>query len=379
MTRIGIFGNGQLGAMLSMAARPLSVDCEFYADAITRTCENLGQQILIGHDRPHSIAEISSHADVVTFESENVSLSDFANVASNKIFPNLQALATAQDRKLEKELCRRLEIGTAEFASIDCFDELCRAVEQLGTPCILKTRTMGYDGKGQWRINTNAGLSELRDSVNWKSNGFIVEGQVDFRREVSLISVRSPIGEIRHYPLTENLHVAGILRESTPIEDPKNQSLAETISEKLMKHLNYVGVFAVEFFETSSGLLVNEMAPRVHNSGHWTIEGAATSQFENHIRAICNRPLGSCQSIGRSKMFNIIGAHLDYKTLSKIPGANLHDYKKDARPSRKLGHVTVTDRNGTDFQNTCELVRSLIFSYSVDCLSKIARCQQSKV
>jgi 5-(carboxyamino)imidazole ribonucleotide synthase len=360
MKKIGIHGNGQLGAMLAMAARNLDLICDFYADSLTRTCENLGHQFLIGSNRAESLASITKSADIITFESENIATSDFDHIDVEKIRPNLHALSVTQDRKLEKELCHKLGVRTADFLAVESSQELCRAVDKIGLPCILKTRTMGYDGKGQWRIKDQNELNDVCKSVHWKTNGFIVEKNVEFTREVSLVSARARSGEIRHYPLTENHHEGGILRVSSPTNDVRNQSAAESINEKLMRQLDYVGVLAVEFFETPSAILVNELAPRVHNSGHWTIEGAATSQFENHIRAIANLPLGSCQALGAAKMFNIVGVQPDYAKLSQVEGAHPHNYLKDARPGRKLGHVTVVEKDCSDFRNSCERVQNLI-------------------
>lgn len=341
--RIGILGAGQLGRMLALAGYPLGLEFRFLDPAPDSPSRHLGEFICAPYDDEAALTEFVEGLDLVTFEFENVPadvlafLEDHAPTA-----PNRQSLATGQDRLSEKTLFRQLGIETSPFAIVDSRADLEGAATRLGLPAILKTRRLGYDGKGQFVIGSAADIDEA-----WETLGgvpLILEGFVKFDRELSIIAVRGRDGETAFYPLTENHHEGGILRLSrapAPSLAPELQATAEEYAQRLLDHLDYVGVLAIELFQRGSELLANELAPRVHNSGHWTIEGAETSQFENHLRAICGLPLGATTPRGHSAMLNIIGAIPDSAEVLATSNAHLHLYGKAPRPGRKLGHITV--------------------------------------
>ena len=257
------------------------------------------------------------------------------------MYPQPGVLAVAQDRLLEKTLFRDLGIPTPEFAPVDLRCDLDAAIDRIGLPGILKTRRLGYDGKGQTRLRRRADAAAAWGTLGGQP--LIYERLVAFGREVSLLAVRSRRGEIGYYPLTENVHARGILAYSrAPYRAPALQRSAERYLRAVLERFGYVGVLAVEFFIERGRLVANEMAPRVHNSGHWTIEGAECSQFENHLRAILGLPLGSTAARGHSAMVNFIGRLPRPGRVLAEPGLHLHDYGKHAaRPGRKLGHATV--------------------------------------
>jgi len=284
----------------------------------------------------------------VTYEFENVPVAALEVLRGRvPVHPSERGLSVASDRMNEKELFRRLDIPTVPFVAVDDALGLERATHVTGWPAVLKTRRLGYDGKGQ-RV-----LRDRRD-VEGAFTGLgavpqILEGFLDFRRELSLIAVRALDGTIAFYPLVENRHEGGILRFTrAPAQGlaPDHQSRAEGYAAALLAELDYVGVLALELFDDGADLYANEIAPRVHNSGHWTIEGAETSQFENHLRAITGAPLGSCAARGESAMINLIGEAPDEAAMQAVAGAHLHLYGKSPRPGRKLGHVTVTAPDG---------------------------------
>jgi 5-(carboxyamino)imidazole ribonucleotide synthase len=259
-----------------------------------------------------------------------------------KVFPPLNALATAQDRLLEKRLFRELEIPTPAFASIDSLDDLKSVASHVGLPAVLKTRRMGYDGKGQKVIRDQSSLESAWESL--RGAPLIVEQFVPFQHELSVIGVRDGAGREVFYPPVENVHRQGVLRKSTspaPSVTPETAALGIEYCRRLMDRLEYVGVVALELFAVDGALLANEMAPRVHNSGHWTIEGAETSQFENHLRAVLSLPLGVTTPRGKSVMFNILGHIPSLESVVAIEGAHLHLYGKAPSERRKLGHATL--------------------------------------
>jgi 5-(carboxyamino)imidazole ribonucleotide synthase len=271
------------------------------------------------------------------------------------VYPPPNAVAAAQDRLSEKTLFRSLGIPTAEFVAIDSEHDLNTAAQKLGWPIVLKTRRLGYDGRGQRIVDSESGLSAA-----WQELGrvpSIAEAWVRFEREVSLIAVQGANQQRAFYPLAENVHRDGILQTTVaPYPDDALQQRAQLWLGAIMGELDYRGVLAVEFFHTNSGLVANEMAPRVHNSGHWTIEGAETSQFENHLRAVLGWPLGDTRPRGHAAMLNLIGSLPDRDVLLAIPGAHFHDYGKDGRPGRKVGHCTLVD---TDRSRLLERFRAL--------------------
>lgn len=339
---IGILGGGQLGRMMAMSAAQMGYGCIVYAperDAIAAevTADSFSKD---WYDAA-AMAAFAQQCDVVTWEFENVPVEPLRPLA-DLLAPHPRALETAQDRLSEKRFVEKLGGRTAPYAAVDSQDDLRAAIERIGTPGILKTRRDGYDGKGQWRI-ANAREAE---GVGRIGNPLIYEGFVDFAVEFSVILVRGRDGEVRFWDSAENDHRGGILATSTLPAAPivaEQVEAARDLARQVADALGYVGVLTLEFFATNQGPVFNEMAPRVHNSGHWTIEGAATSQFENHIRAICGLPLGDTRTTGASvRMENIIGsdAASAHECLSD-PDAHLHLYgKAAAREGRKMGHIT---------------------------------------
>lgn len=336
---VGIVGGGQLAMMMALAGIPLGMRFIFLDPAKDACAAPLGEHLCGDYDDEALLNTLAEKADVVTYEFENVPASAIAMLAQKiDVFPSERALATARDRLNEKSLFKDLDIPTVPFATIDSFDGLRQAVSTIGLPAILKTRTLGYDGKGQALLREQDDLAAA-----WESLGgvpLILEGFANFQREISIISVRGQNGELRYYPLSENHHSEGILRTAHSLPDDPKQSQAEAYAKRILEKLDYVGVMALELFDTEDGLLANEMAPRVHNSGHWSIEGAVTSQFENHLRAVAKLPLGSTDAIGYAKMINFIGEIPKASEVLSTQGAHLHDYNKKPMPGRKVGHVT---------------------------------------
>jgi 5-(carboxyamino)imidazole ribonucleotide synthase len=339
--KIGIIGAGQLGRMLALAGYPLGQRFVFVDADPEAPGAQVGRIIHGRFDDPAALAALAASVDVVTFDVENVPQQAAEAVAAKvPFFPQPAALGAGQDRLDEKRLFNSLGIPTAPFAAVDSQQTLLQAAREIGLPAILKTRRLGYDGRGQHRIRTEADLDGAFEALGGVPA--ILEGFVEFERELSLIGVRGRDGATACWPLAENVHVEGILRETrAPWEDPAAQAEAERHLGALLGHFDYVGVLTVEFFQAGGRLLANEMAPRVHNSGHWTIEGAVTSQFENHVRAILGLPLGSTAAAGHAGMVNFIGRLPSLAEALAIEGAHYHDYGKFARPNRKLGHGTV--------------------------------------
>jgi 5-(carboxyamino)imidazole ribonucleotide synthase len=340
--KVGIVGGGQLGRMLALAGYPLGIECRL----LDRSSDAPGAQVapfVRGDlDDAAALAKLAAQVEVLTLEIENVAVEALQSIRAVPVFPPPRAVAAAQDRLAEKNLFRSLGVPTADFADIAAERDLPAAAERLGWPIVLKTRRLGYDGRGQ-RIA--AAAPEL--SRAWVELGrapCIAEAFVRFERELSLIAVSGANGERAFYPLAENVHRDGILASTVaPYVDAALQQHAERWLSTIMTELHYVGVLTVEFFHTAGGLVANEMAPRVHNSGHWTIEGAETSQFENHLRAVLGWPLGDTRPRGHAAMVNLLGRLPAAEILLAIPGAHLHDYGKDPRPARKVGHCTLVD------------------------------------
>lgn len=332
--RIGILGAGQLALMLAQAADSLHIDILCAGQPGDCAAQAAPVQSVDLYDAAE-VAAFAAQADLVTIESENI----HADVLQDlHLYPNARAIAIAQDRLLEKQFFQACGIGTAPFAPVDSLEELERAMVTTGLPAILKTRRMGYDGKGQVRLRNIADAQSAWSEVGGVP--CILEGMVDFEAEVSLIAVRARSGQLVFYPLVQNHHRDGILRTSiAPFVDEPLQHQAELYLKNLLQSLDYVGVLAVEFFVVDGKLLANEMAPRVHNSGHWTIEGSQTSQFENHLRAIAGLELGSTTS-RPTVMLNCIGTMPTPAETASFPQLFRHDYGKEARPGRKVGHLT---------------------------------------
>lgn len=338
---IAIFGGGQLGLMLANAARPLGIRSVFLEDAPNCPAALAGE-VMTNADYD----KFANACDTFTLEFENTPLSSAQGIESHaKLYPPSQALFIAQDRLNEKNLFNELGITTVPFLAVNSQDELNAACEKLGLPLVLKTTRGGYDGKGQFVVRTQDDIktawAELGDAT--KSAPLIAEGFINFSREVSLIAVRAQDGDIRYYPLVENTHHNGILAKTVapaPSAEHLNEQAQSSI-KKLLEHLNYVGVMTLELFVTDSGLIANEIAPRVHNSGHWSIEGAVCSQFENHMRAVTGLPLGSTDIIKPSVMLNVIGKYPNLQDVLAIDGVHFHHYHKDERDVRKIGHITI--------------------------------------
>jgi 5-(carboxyamino)imidazole ribonucleotide synthase len=353
--KIGVLGAGQLGKMLALAGIPLGYEFVL-VDADADACA-----AGLGRFRHHSLEdsaamqEFASLVDVMTVESENIPVNVLESLAGTvPVYPGARAVAVAQDRLLEKELFQQLEIPTPEFVAVSAPADIERALTQRNETLLVKSRRFGYDGKGQARLSDAAQAAQV-----WQQLGevpMIAEQIMEFQRELSIIAVRGCNGDTRFYPLTQNEHRHGILYQSTPLADDPLQEQAREYSQRLLDAMDYYGVLALELFDCDGRLYANEMAPRVHNSGHWTIEGAVTSQFENHVRAILGLPLGSTAMRGPSHMLNLVGTMPDRAQVLALAGAHLHDYGKSARHGRKLGHVTVC---GVDAVTTGKTLHAL--------------------
>ena len=373
---VGVLGGGQLGRMMALAGLPLGLRLRFLDPDPGCPAAEAGELIVGRYDEPAALERFVRGVGVATYEFENVPAAAARWLTEHvAVFPPQNALAVAQDRVLEKRCFRSLGIGTAEFEEVDTLGGLEAAVDKLGTPCVLKTRRFGYDGKGQAVIRTPSDVRGAWDAVVGTRTGdadLELEAMVEFDRELSIIGVRGRDGRMAFYPAIENSHSGGILSFSVApapgLGEARQQEL-ERACGRVMEHLDYVGVLTIEFFELAGGgLLANEMAPRVHNSGHWSIEGAECSQFENHLRAVCGLPLGSTRMAGSetdgpggvSMMFNIVGRAPASREILAIPGARLHMYGKAERAGRKLGHVTLCADTFAGLQRRAAAVRSVL-------------------
>ena len=339
--RIGIIGAGQLGQMLGIAARDLDIECRFLDPAPAPPAASVGPVISRPFDDADALATLADDCDIVTYEFENVPVEALLQIEGRvTVNPPPEALRISQDRLAEKNLFDSLEIPLAQYRAIDSLAILEDASSSIGLPLLVKTRRGGYDGKGQFLIQKENDIGKAWQQLG--AHALIAEQWIAFDYEVSVIGVRNADGHIAIYPLTRNEHFAGILRRSrAPIDAPQLVKLADHYITKLLNHLNYVGVLALELFVTGERLLANEFAPRVHNSGHWTIEGSATSQFANHLHAISGQRLGPTNCRGHSGMLNLIGSVPEAARRIRDPHCRLHDYEKAARPGRKVGHITV--------------------------------------
>jgi 5-(carboxyamino)imidazole ribonucleotide synthase len=343
---LGVLGGGQLARMLALAAAPLGIKT-LVVDGSADACAGQVAPLVVAEWTDYAALEaFAAQVDAVTFDFENVPAETARWLAECvAVFPSPQALAAAQDRLAEKTLFRECGLQTPEFMAVDLRKDLDQALAKIGAPAILKTRRLGYDGKGQFRLKTldDADAAWIALGEQAATLGLILEAFVPFDRELSVIAVRSRDGDFRTWPLTQNWHVDGVLSMSlAPAGDiDELQQRATALAKTLAERLDYVGVFALELFVKNGDLLGNEMAPRVHNSGHWTIEGAHTSQFENHVRAVLGLPLGDTGARGVSTMFNWIGDLPDAAPVLRAMDAHWHDYGKQARPGRKVGHATL--------------------------------------
>jgi 5-(carboxyamino)imidazole ribonucleotide synthase len=359
--QVGVLGGGQLARMLAIAGAPLGVHIVQLTPDVPAG-EGLVETISAGFDDRAALRTLAGRADVLTYETENVPAEtvEFLSTLA-PLLPPVRALVTAGDRWAEKQIFEDLDIPTAPFARIASQADLQAALAVTGLPAVVKTRRLGYDGRGQLVCR-----SEEELLASWDRLGgvpLLCEKFIPFDREISIVAVRSGAGEVRCYAPSENVHEAGILRTSIAPAPQLPESIAATAAtyvRRIMEALDYVGVLALEMFQQRDALLANEMAPRVHNTGHWTLEGAECSQFENHLRAILGWPLGSTRHHGHPVMVNIIGSAPPLDRLLRVPGARVHLYGKEPRPARKLGHVTAIAKGETEARAMVAELRGML-------------------
>ena len=350
MTTVGILGGGQLARMMVLEGAQLGIRFVVF-DPAADACAGQVAPLQVGaFDDLAALEAFAGQVDVITFDFENVPAASARWLAERKpVFPNPDALAVAQDRLSEKTLFQELGIPLPPFADITSRDVLAAKVAEFGLPCILKTRRLGYDGKGQFRLRSEADIDAAWQALGGQvdKTGLILEGFVAFDREVSVVAVRGQEGEFRAWPLTGNWHVDGVLSASLApaTVSAVQQETAISYARGLAERLDYVGVFALELFCRGDELLANEMAPRVHNSGHWTSDGAETSQFQNHLRAVLGLPLGDTRVLGHACMLNWIGQMPDPLPVLAEAGGHWHDYGKQPREGRKVGHANLREES----------------------------------
>lgn len=339
--RIGILGGGQLARMMALSGYPLGFEFVFFDPTEDACAGQVGELMCADYHNEVALEEFCQKVDIVTLDFENVPVDTLRFVQKKKpVFPSPEVLEIAQDRLLEKQFCHSCGIPTTEFETINSLSELMFAAKKFNHDAILKTRRMGYDGKGQYRISQSADINQIPEKLY--DQDLILEKRIAFNREVSVIVARNGLGEVTTWPLCENKHKDGILTTTiVPAKISPLDDLTIDYAKQIAVALNYVGVLVIEFFQTEDAVYVNEMAPRVHNSGHWSIEGSQTSQFENHLRAGLNLPLGSTRMNGMAAMLNWIGAFPE--NILSITDEQLywHVYGKEPRVGRKIGHSTL--------------------------------------
>lgn len=363
--KIGIVGGGQLARMLVLTGYPLGLQFQILDPAADACAGEVAPLIQGAYDDEACLNRLAQWADVVTFDFENVPAAAAQLLERQvKVCPSSAVMGVAQDRLYEKGLFWELDIPTPVFATVDSLEELHSAVERVALPAVLKMRSLGYDGKGQWVLRSAEDIEPA-----WQVLGgvpLLLEGFIPFEREVSVLAARGRDGAIALYPLVENHHRQGILRLSrVPCALPALEQEAWDYVRRLLERLKYIGLLAVEFFVHEGRLIANEMAPRVHNSGHWTIEGATTNQFENHLRAIAGLPLGATTAIGTSAMLNCIGEMADRDAVLAVTGAHYHAYGKEPRPGRKVGHITLQSDDASLMRTGLERLLPLV-GYSLN-------------
>jgi 5-(carboxyamino)imidazole ribonucleotide synthase len=343
MKHVLVLGAGQLARMMSLAGAPLNIKISAFDVRSENIVHPLTLEVL-GNGLEHAIAE----ADVITAEFEHIPL-DVLEICekSGKFLPSTEAIKAGGDRRIEKGLLDSAGVKNAKYAIINTREDFDAAIAHVGLPMVLKSALGGYDGKGQWRLKTLDDVdtiwAEMAECIaESESQAIVAEEFVPFQREVSLVGARNKQGELAIYPLAENVHTDGVLTLSTAIDEAELQAQAAQMFTAVAESLDYVGVLALEFFDVNGQLLVNEIAPRVHNSGHWTQQGADTCQFENHLRAVCDMPLGSTQAIRATSMVNILGEDTLPEAVHSLSGCHVHWYGKDKRAGRKMGHINVT-------------------------------------
>lgn len=361
---VGLLGGGQLARMLALAGHPLGLEFIVLCPVPNNCAAAVAEQICADFDDEPALLAFAQRADVITWEFENVPARAVHYLAKHvPVLPPPAALAASQDRLCEKRLFRDLDIPTAAFTPVESLADVEGAAATIGLPAVLKMRMHGYDGKGQATLRCS---EDLRSA--WATLGgvpAIVEAFVPFEREVSVIAVRARDGDMAFYPLVTNTHRDGILRVSICGRNDPLQAQANEYARRLLEGLDYAGALVLELFAVRGELLANEFAPRVHNSGHWTIEGADTSQFENHLRAILGLPLGSTAAVGHSAMVNFIGDVPDPGHVLAVPGVHLHLYGKQRRPGRKLGHATLRAKDEQGLQESLQRLFPLVPSVDV--------------
>lgn len=359
---VGVLGGGQLGRMLALAGRPLGLHFRFLEPARPAPVDGLGEVIRAPYDDPDALRRFARGLDLVTYEFENVPAHTVRQLETSlPVRPPSAVLRTAQDRVAEKEAFERLGVPTAAFHPVDSRSALKEAIEHVGFPAVLKTRRFGYDGKGQIVIDGPRQLDEAWAAFSGRQ--LVLEAFVSFTRELSILGVRSPAGQIAFYPLVETEHRRGILYSTlapAPLTGDGLETCARAHLRTVMEAFDYVGVLALELFQREDELLANEMAPRVHNSGHWTLDGACTSQFENHLRAVVGLPLGSPEALGHTAMVNLIGRLPAIEAILEIPEAKLHLYGKEPRTGRKLGHVNIVAADPGSVRAALKRIEALV-------------------
>ncbi len=350
MKKVLVLGAGQLARMMELAGTPLNLDVKAFDVRSLKVVQPISPEHIYG-----DLAQGITNAEVITAEFEHVAHDTLAECEqSNKLFPSSNAIKIGGDRRLEKALLESCNVANAKHFFIQTKEDFAAALASLTLPVIFKSALEGYDGKGQWRLKSVEDAdsiwqdmeSFLKSSTTSVKQGIVAEQMINFDREVSLIGVRSRNGDVAAYPLTENHHTQGVLSVSVAVKvDEVLQNQAAQVFKAISDELNYVGVLAIEFFQVGNQLLVNEIAPRVHNSGHWTQQGADTCQFENHLRAICDLPLGSTALVRPTAMVNIIGEDTVSDEVLSIPSVTIHWYNKDKRAGRKMGHINVSGEN----------------------------------
>jgi len=360
--RIGILGGGQLGRMLALDGYRLGLAFRVLDPKPRVSASKVCAQITASYDDPAALAELADWSDLVTYEFENVPADSVERVREETpVSPHPRALSTTSDRLREKRFFEDLDIPTADYEPVESPAELREAADRSGRPLIVKSRRMGYDGKGQARLEPGDDAAAI-----WRDVGAlpaIAEAEVDFDRELSIVGVRAHDGSIRTYPLVKNVHRHRVLISTlapAPETPTDTQQQAETYCRKVLEELEYVGTLALELFDTGDRLLANEYAPRVHNSGHWSIDGAVTSQFANHDRAIAGYRLGDTSAVGHTRMVNILGEWPERSDLLEQPCVNVHDYEKEPRPGRKIGHATVRADSAAEADRLADELRETI-------------------
>ena len=360
---IGILGGGQLGRMLALSGYPLGLSFKTFDPSSDAVAGHVAPLLNEDPNDVDALGWFSKGLDAVTYEWENVPVASARFLQQRvPVFPPPRALEVAGDRLDEKSFFRDMGVPCPAFWPISTRQELEDAAKESGFPCVLKTRRFGYDGKGQTVLREARDIARAWDEIGGVP--LILEAFVPFDRELSILATRSRAGDMRFYPLVENHHRGGILRLSlapAPGHSAELQSVAESFARTIMDELGYVGTMALELFQVGDGLLANEIAPRVHNSGHWTIEGSATSQFENHLRAVAGLPLGStAMRSPHAAMVNLIGELPDLAAVLSIEGAHAHYYGKDVKPGRKVGHVTLLADDGAELKTRVDAVLKLL-------------------